>query len=123
MTRLRLYIAGPMTGYDDFNYPAFFAAADQLQAAGYPTINPADIGLHPQWTREDYLRVSLKRLMDHAQGVALLPGWQRSGGARLEAHTAEQLGLPVRPLAVWLALADRHPDPGSLAPSPAASGS
>lgn len=103
----RLYIAGPMTGYDDFNYPAFFAAADQLRAIGYPVINPADIGVHPDWTREDYLRVSLKRLIDAAQGVALLPLWERSGGARLEAQTAVQLRLPVRPLVVWLVRAER----------------
>lgn len=40
-----LYIAGPMTGYSDFNDPAFFDAAQVLQGAGYATINPADIGI------------------------------------------------------------------------------
>ena len=30
-----LYIAGPMTGHHEFNYPAFRVAADALTRAGY----------------------------------------------------------------------------------------
>lgn len=121
LSRLRLYIAGPMTGYEDFNYPAFFAAADQLRAVGYRVINPADIGVHPGWTREDYLRVGLKRLIDYGQGVALLPLWERSGGAQVETHVARQLGLPVLPLVIWLVRAEQWPSVPSavfLPPSP-----
>jgi len=36
-----IYIAGPMSGLPEFNYPAFFAAAEQLTAAGYDVLNPA----------------------------------------------------------------------------------
>ena len=38
---MRLYIAGPMTGLPDSNYPAFFRAADQFASAGHDPINPA----------------------------------------------------------------------------------
>ena len=31
----RVYVAGPMTGIENFNYPAFNAAADALRAQGY----------------------------------------------------------------------------------------
>lgn len=41
----RVYVAGPMTGIPDFNYPAFNAVADQLRAQGYEVENPADHGI------------------------------------------------------------------------------
>lgn len=38
----RLYIAGPMSGLPQFNFPAFHAAAIALRAAGYAIISPAE---------------------------------------------------------------------------------
>lgn len=38
----RLYLAGPMTGLPDFNYPAFHAAAAAWRAAGWTVANPAE---------------------------------------------------------------------------------
>jgi hypothetical protein len=35
-----LYIAGPMTGIPDSNYPAFNQAEIELRAAGYDVLNP-----------------------------------------------------------------------------------
>lgn len=37
-----IYIAGPMTGYPEFNFPAFFAAAKKLEAEGWHVHNPAN---------------------------------------------------------------------------------
>ena len=102
MPSVQLYIAGPMTGHKDFNYPAFFAAEKALINAGYSVINPADIGAHAGWERPDYLRVCLPQLIELAQGIALLPQWEQSGGARVEAHIGRELGLPVHPLVIWL---------------------
>jgi len=39
----RIYIAGPMTGHADHNYPAFHAAADRFQRAGWDVVNQIDI--------------------------------------------------------------------------------
>lgn len=100
-----VYVAGPMTGYPDFNYPAFNDAAEALLSAGYEVRNPVDseqhndTGGHQTWSW--YLRQALKMLVE-ADGVALLDGWEESRGARLEVHVAEQLGMDVRPLAKWL---------------------
>jgi len=39
---MRIYIAGPMTGLPEFNYPAFNAAAEYLRSLGHHVENPAD---------------------------------------------------------------------------------
>lgn len=90
----RVYVAGPMTGIVDFNYPAFNAVADQLRALGYEVENPADHGIveGAQWA--DYMAYDLTRL--GLRGViALLPGWEKSQGAKLEVLIAERLGMTV----------------------------
>ena len=106
---MRLYLAGPMTGLPDYNYPAFFAAADILRQAGYTLLNPADIGLHPTWTWDDYMRVGLATLTHQADAVAVLPGWEHSRGARIEVRTAHRFHLPVHTAYTWHALAAFSP--------------
>lgn len=99
---ITLYIAGPMTGHDDYNRPAFHQAAAQLRAAGYHVISPAETPqptAHPQWA--DWTRASLKRMLD-ADAIALLPGWQASQGASLEILIADELGMDCRSVAYWL---------------------
>jgi hypothetical protein len=88
----RTYIAGPMTGYPDFNHPAFNAAAAQLRAAGIAAINPADHGVVPGAVWEDYLRSDLAQLAT-CESIYFLPGWSKSRGALLEHHIATALGM------------------------------
>lgn len=97
---MKLYIAGPVTNCP--GYPERFARAENLlQARGFEADNPPRmIGLHPGWAWADYMKAAL-RIMLRCEGVALLPGWWRSRGARLEALLALRLGMPVRRLASW----------------------
>ena len=102
----RLYIAGPMSGYPDFNYPAFNGAAELLRGKGFDVLNPVDSEKHnptpgtPQaW--DWYMRHALRMVLD-ADGMALLHGWSKSRGARLEFRVADQLGIEIRPLDRWL---------------------
>ncbi|QAZ41239.1 hypothetical protein C1M51_18440 [Methylibium sp. Pch-M] len=96
----RLYIAGPMTGYPGLNFPAFSQAAFGLRAAGFEVVNPAELN-PPGLTWEQCMRTDLAQLVT-CQGVAVLPDWDRSRGATLEVHVAQQLAMPVRRVAEWL---------------------
>ncbi|QGH74541.1 deoxycytidylate deaminase [Arthrobacter phage Kuleana] len=100
-----LYLAGPMTGLPDFNYPAFNSAAGRLRAAGFEVLNPADNKPEiPDWV--GYMREALGQLV-RADAVAVLPGYADSRGARLETQLAVELEMSVRPVRAWLTEA-RH---------------
>lgn len=88
----RIYLAGPMSGIKDFNFPAFHERADSLAAQGYDVVNPATHGDVESW--DFYIRKDLKLLLD-CDAVAVLPGWRASKGASLEVHVARTLDMPV----------------------------
>lgn len=90
----RLYLAGPMTGFEDFNFPAFNAMAAELRARGYVVENPAEHGVVEDADWADYMAYDLTRLGLCGQ-VAVLPGWENSKGARLEVHIARALGMKI----------------------------
>lgn len=96
----RLYISGPMSGYEEFNYPAFHEAAEALRAAGYEVENPAEIG-HPGMAYVDLIREDIRVILD-CDGVATLEGWWASRGAHIETSVAGVLNMPIRSVRDWL---------------------
>lgn len=100
---MMLYIAGPMTGYDDFNFPAFRQAAADLRERGYTVISPHEGAHNRDLTKpwDYYMREDI-RLLVECHGLALLPGWGKSKGAKLEKYIAKKLGMQVAPLREWL---------------------
>ncbi|MGK2829220.1 DUF4406 domain-containing protein [Ralstonia pseudosolanacearum] len=88
----RIYIAGPMTGIQDLNFPAFHEAARALRAEGHDVVNPAEINSDPAAGWLTCMRADIRELMT-CDAIYLLPGWENSRGARLEAHIAERLGF------------------------------
>ncbi len=88
-----LYISGPMSGKDDFNFPAFNELARRLRLFGFPVLNPADFGADASLTWAECLKRDLV-LVGHCDVLILLPGYADSAGATLEVSTA--LGLKKR---------------------------
>lgn len=98
----QLYVAGPMTGLPEFNYPAFQAAVEELDAVGFAVESPHAPGQVDGWEWSDYMRRGLQQLLT-CDGVAVLPGWDASRGAMIEVNLACALGMPVRSVAQWVA--------------------
>lgn len=113
-----VYLAGPMTGLPEYNFPAFDHAAEILAEQGYTVFNPAqmdrDVGFDPSSAQvssaflRDALRRDLAAICD-ADAIAMLPGWEKSGGARIEWLLAAHLGLEIIYLSEWWpSLGDGH---------------
>ncbi|MGO4608389.1 DUF4406 domain-containing protein [Variovorax sp. 2RAF20] len=90
----RAYIAGPMTGLPEFNFPAFNVLAAELRAQGWHIENPAEHGIVEGATWADYLHYDISRIAT-CEAIFLLPGWSKSKGAALEVHIAQTLGLAI----------------------------
>jgi len=97
----RIYVAGPMTGLPEFNYPAFRTATEELLARGYDVEDPSTNSNPTLGDYHGWLRAGLAQLI-RCDAVALLPGWEASGGARLEVNVAATLGMRVAPLDDWM---------------------
>lgn len=94
-THRTLYLAGPMSGIENFNYPAFGAAAERLRGLGFCVLNPArDFGGDTTRPYNDYMRLAFAYVL-RCNAVALLPGWEASRGAGMETTLAGWLGLPL----------------------------
>ena len=60
----RLYLAGPMTGLPELNFPAFHAEAARLRALGYEVVNPAEINVDPAAGWLACMRADIAQLVD-----------------------------------------------------------
>lgn len=108
-----VYVSGGMTGLPEFNYPAFRSATASLRAAGYtgwcPTEHtgidttgmtgtersgsddPRLASFDLQTSFAEYARV----ITTEVDAVAVIPGWEKSKGARAEVALAQAVGKPI----------------------------
>jgi hypothetical protein len=110
---IRIYIAGPMTSVGgNFNIPLFDHVAERLRSTGKCEVfNPADLAreklgslekimkMDKAWlnqARGKLLKIELNWIMDNADWVLMLPGWERSEGATAERAVAIAFKIPVR---------------------------
>ncbi len=113
---MKVYLAGPMRGIPEFNFPAFHAAAAKLRADGHEVFNPAErdieeygldlsndnlTGSEEEATAKhgfsirEALGADMAWICGHAEAIALMPGWKNSKGAQAEYATAMALGLTI----------------------------
>ena len=86
------YIAGPITKRLNTYQYAFADAEMVLNYLGYKVLNPAWL---PKGLKdEDYQRID-DAMLQTADVVVLLKGWERSKGARREVRLAESLGKKI----------------------------
>ena len=107
----RVYVSGPMRGYQDFNAHAFDVARKHLRSLGHEVFCPRQndlrngfdsvglTGLEDLASLGFNLREALAEDMDwicrHATAVFMLPGWSGSKGATAERAVAVALGLDI----------------------------
>lgn len=95
------YLAGPMSGLPQFNFPAFDSATRKLRNNDFNVVSPAELDSdaireaalasldgapmpeHGTWA--DFLARDVKLIADRVTGIIFLDGWEKSRGARLEA--------------------------------------
>ena len=76
-----VYLAGPITGVADYRQ-RFDMAERKLTDLGYTVLNPAI--LPEGMSKAAYMRICMA-MIESADVVAFMPGWQNSAGARIEA--------------------------------------
>ena len=93
-----VYIAGPMKGIKRLNREAFYDAQDMLEDCGYKVLNPAKLPMG--MPARAYMPICLQ-MVEQADVVALMDGWERSEGVKIEKAYAEYQGKRVVTVA-WL---------------------
>lgn len=98
---MKIYIAGPVTGYPDGNKAAFAAAAAMLrEVTAWEVVSPLEMDSPEEFAAtmaDHYGSVYWHRMVEDfktviaVDGLFLLPGWERSKGARIEVFTALSL--------------------------------
>jgi nucleoside 2-deoxyribosyltransferase len=94
MKMIDVYLAGPMRGYPDNNRAAFNESAGMLRKKGYVVFNTADIDAEGG-TLPEMLAKDVAWILREAEAVVLIPGWERSAGAKAEVMLAHAVGIPV----------------------------
>lgn len=105
MTSKQIYIAGPMSGIPEWNYPAFAKAAKDLRAEGWHVWSPAEKDQEtfsdPEAQKDgDTAKAISNGTFNYKEaylwdmdkvitgdGIFMLKGWEQSPGARGE-HAA-----------------------------------
>lgn len=97
----KCYVAGPMSGIPEFNFPAFFKAEEILKELGYEVFNPAAKDQEKTIDAESYATGDNVLLIEkgfdfreaylwdvskviESDTICMLKGWEASPGARGE---------------------------------------
>ena len=90
----KVFISGPMTGYENFNREAFNGAETALRMAGFSVFNPAWLDFDDFWDYKDIMDIDLEALK-HCNYIYQLDGWEQSEGACIEWEYAKGAGIKI----------------------------
>lgn len=96
-SKLKLYLSGPMSNKDNFNFPLFKITAETLRQRYYDIVSPHELPedhVPGSQVWEWYLKRDLKQMLE-CDGILLLKDWELSRGARLECYIAHTLNMYV----------------------------
>ncbi len=103
----KIYLAGPMTGYQQYNFHAFITAEEVIKALGWQVISPARMDIERGFNpienpnavfTDDMLTEAIRRNVDailECQAIAMMDGWANSKGATAEFHIAQWAGVEL----------------------------
>ncbi|EAB2293828.1 DUF4406 domain-containing protein [Salmonella enterica] len=88
---MKVYIAGPMSGLPNFNRDRFNEVAGLVVESGNIPLNPATL---PDGLPErDYMAIGIA-MLQCADAIYLIEGWENSAGAGAEKALADKLNIP-----------------------------
>lgn len=92
---MKVFISGPMAGYENYNKEEFMKAEKLLIKAGYSVFNPAWLDLDDlEWTSTDIMAIDMAALAC-CDAIYQLKGWENSKGARAEYTAAVWSGKTI----------------------------
>ena len=99
-SKTRIFIAGPMRGYENYNFKKFDHIEEFLKQLGFDVVNPARISRKFKESEVNSDIAVYNKMVDMQQDaertcntILLLDGWQWSKGVKLEVKTASELGM------------------------------
>lgn len=110
---MKIYLAGPMRGYADFNFPAFHTCAAELRNMGHTVFSPAEkdcekfgeaafqgkvdiqdqVASNVGFSLRKALQMDLDYICAEADAICLMRGWETSKGAIAESSTSNAIGI------------------------------
>jgi hypothetical protein len=90
------YLAGPMSGYPNYNFDKFNRLAGKLREAGWSIVNPAETaGGAADLGRPWYFKYDFSVILNCCDAVICMEDWDTSAGAKAELVVAHESGLPI----------------------------
>ncbi len=92
---MKVYLSGGITGISGY-MEVFERAEKLLSELGHVVINPAKVnGMLPaETTYQEYMKMS-ETMLDMADSIYMINGWEKSVGAKYERHYAQIMGKKI----------------------------